>query len=60
MHMVAEGVRNAESVHALGNKLQVDMPITSQVYAIIFEKKDPHKAMVSLMAREPKYESLTT
>ncbi|OGL42598.1 MAG: glycerol-3-phosphate dehydrogenase [Candidatus Schekmanbacteria bacterium RBG_13_48_7] len=59
MQMVAEGIRNAESVLALGEKYTVELPIIRQVYAILFQDKDPHKAMLSLMAREPKYESVT-
>ena len=49
-----------DTIHqALGKKMNVELPITRQVHAILFQNKDPHEAMKALMTREPKYESLT-
>jgi glycerol-3-phosphate dehydrogenase (NAD(P)+) len=59
MKMIAEGIRNAQSVLELGNKMNVELPITRQVHAILFQNKEPQEAMRSLMKREPKYETLT-
>ena len=56
MKMVAEGVKTAEAVHALGQKLGVEMPITEQVYAILYQDKDPSKAVYELMTRDLKDE----
>jgi len=56
MKMVAEGVKTAEAVHALGQKLGVEMPITEQVYAILYKDKDPSKAVYELMTRDLKDE----
>lgn len=56
MDMVAEGVRTTESLHALGQSRNVDMPITEVVYDILFEGKDPLDAVSDLMLRSPKKE----
>ena len=49
MKMVAEGVKTTEAVQALCRKLGVEMPITEQVYAILYENKDPSQAVRDLM-----------
>lgn len=56
MTMVAEGVRTTASVHALAQKLGVDMPLTEAVYAVLFEGKDPRSAVHELMTRTAKPE----
>ena len=56
MKMVAEGVFTAKAAWALSQKHQVDMPITEQVYRIVFEGKDPRIAMADLMSRSFKTE----
>lgn len=56
MKMVAEGIKTARSAHQLGKKLGVEMPITNQVYHILYEGKDPRKAVRDLMTRELKAE----
>jgi glycerol-3-phosphate dehydrogenase (NAD(P)+) len=49
---VAEGVKTAKSAFDLSNKLGVDMPITSEVYKVLYEDKPAARAVVDLMARE--------
>ena len=49
---VAEGVKTAKSAFDLANKLNVDMPITREVYAVLYEDKTAEQAVVDLMARE--------
>jgi len=56
MIMVAEGVRTAQAAHALARRHGVEMPITAEVYAILFEGRSPRAAVESLMLREPKAE----
>jgi glycerol-3-phosphate dehydrogenase (NAD(P)+) len=51
MTMVAEGVRTAKSVHNLALKMGVDMPITQQVYQVIYEGKAIQDALTDLMSR---------
>jgi len=51
---VAEGVRTTESVHFLARNLGVELPLTEQVYRILYEDKDPSQAVRDLMSRELK------
>ncbi len=53
---VAEGVTTAKSVHALANARGVAMPITDEVYRILYEGKPPRAAVTDLMLRLPKVE----
>lgn len=54
--MVAEGVPTARAAHQLAQKYQVEMPIMEQVVKVLFEGKDPQKAVNDLMKRPGKDE----
>ncbi len=54
--MVAEGVRTTRSAHALARKHGIEMPITDQVYRVLFEGADAREAVTQLMEREAKPE----
>lgn len=54
--MVAEGIRTARSAHALGLRHGVELPITNEVHAVLFEGKDAREAVTSLMRRDMKPE----
>ena len=56
MKMVAEGVETSRSASMLGRKHKVEIPITTEVYRILFEDKDPVKATTDLMTRDMKME----
>ncbi|MBI1745790.1 MAG: NAD(P)-dependent glycerol-3-phosphate dehydrogenase [Acidobacteria bacterium] len=56
MRMVAEGVRTTKSTLNLAGRAGVEMPITEQMYSILFEGKSPSLALRSLMERELKGE----
>jgi glycerol-3-phosphate dehydrogenase (NAD(P)+) len=56
MKMVAEGVETSRSASMLARKYEIDTPITSEVYKILFEDKDPVKATTDLMTRDMKME----
>jgi glycerol-3-phosphate dehydrogenase (NAD(P)+) len=56
MSMVAEGVRNTRSVRELGRKLGVDMPITEEMFLLLYEGKSPRQVVGDLMTRQPKAE----
>jgi glycerol-3-phosphate dehydrogenase (NAD(P)+) len=56
MVMVAEGVRTTRSAMELANAYHVDMPITSEVYKVLFDGKNPRQAVTDLMTREAKAE----
>jgi glycerol-3-phosphate dehydrogenase (NAD(P)+) len=49
--MVAEGVRTCRSALKLAEGLDVEMPITRQVHAVLYEGKDPRGAVLELMRR---------
>jgi glycerol-3-phosphate dehydrogenase (NAD(P)+) len=53
---VAEGVPTTRSVCSLARLRGVEMPITTELYQILFEKKSPRAAVVDLMVRVPKVE----
>jgi len=56
MSAVAEGVRTARSVHDLAIQHSIDMPITREVHAVLFEGRDPAAATDALMGRPPRRE----
>ncbi len=56
MIMVAEGVATTQSVYHLSKKSGIEMPITDQVYHILFEDASPHEAVMKLMTRSLKDE----
>ena len=56
MRMVAEGVKTTKAVFQLGSRLGVDLPITDQVYQVLYNDKDPYLAVQELMERELKDE----
>jgi glycerol-3-phosphate dehydrogenase (NAD(P)+) len=56
MHMVAEGVKTTLSAYQLAAKLKVEMPITNQMYQILYADKVPRQAVTDLMLRELKAE----
>jgi len=56
MQMVAEGVPTAKSAYALSKKYKVDMPITKEVYRLLYQNKSPLQAVRDLMGRKSKEE----
>ncbi len=53
---VVEGVATCKSVVALGERYNVEMPITQAVYEVLFENKPVHTAIADLMKRQLKAE----
>lgn len=56
MQMVAEGVPTAKSAYALSLKYKVDMPITREIYRLLYLNKDPIQTVKDLMTRKSKEE----
>jgi len=56
MSAVAEGVKTAQAAHDLAEREGVEMPITSEVQAILVYGRNPREALWSLMQRGPKPE----
>ncbi|MGH9676967.1 MAG: NAD(P)H-dependent glycerol-3-phosphate dehydrogenase, partial [Candidatus Acidiferrum sp.] len=57
MAMVAEGVNTARSVHERAKRAGLDMPITIEVYRVLYEDKDPSVAVTDLLMRRLKGET---
>ncbi len=56
MNMVAEGVATVKAIHRLRLKYGVSMPISEEVYKIIYKGKNPKEAVTDLMTRKMKSE----
>jgi glycerol-3-phosphate dehydrogenase (NAD(P)+) len=56
MKMVAEGIKTSRSVVALARKMGVEMPISTEVYNILYEDCSPKEALFRLMTRDLKHE----
>ncbi len=56
MEMVAEGVKTAESAYRLSKKHRIDMPITTEVYRVLYRDKSPYDSIRDLMKRSLKSE----
>ncbi|MEW6018554.1 MAG: NAD(P)H-dependent glycerol-3-phosphate dehydrogenase [Pseudomonadota bacterium] len=54
--MVAEGLTSAASVLELARREGIEMPITEQVCAVIYDGRDVAEAVVELMTRAPREE----
>lgn len=53
---VVEGVQTAREVFELSQRKAVDMPITEQVYGVLYEGRSPKEAVHELLARVQKAE----
>ncbi|SOC20140.1 glycerol 3-phosphate dehydrogenase (NAD(P)+) [Ureibacillus xyleni] len=56
MGMVVEGVRTTKAAYQLSQKYEVPMPITTALYEILFNEKEPKIAVDELMIRMKKRE----
>jgi len=54
--MVVEGVATSKSAHDLSKRYDVEMPIATEIYKVLYENKDPKIAVHDLMTRSPKAE----
>ncbi|MDH3639127.1 MAG: NAD(P)-dependent glycerol-3-phosphate dehydrogenase [Gammaproteobacteria bacterium] len=52
----AEGVNTVRELYRLAKRLNVEMPITEQVYRVVCEGYSPLQAVADLLGREPKPE----
>ena len=56
MRMVAEGVRSGPAILALAAEVGVDLPIVTQVVAVVRDGASPEEMAAALMGRRPKAE----
>jgi glycerol-3-phosphate dehydrogenase (NAD(P)+) len=54
---VAEGVKTAKAVHEIALRHDIDMPIASEMYRVLYEGESPRAALQRLMTRSLKAES---
>ncbi len=56
MGMVVEGVRTVKAAYQFAEEQQVEMPITTGIYQVLFEHKDPKDVVEQLMSRTKREE----
>ncbi|CAK7022143.1 NAD(P)H-dependent glycerol-3-phosphate dehydrogenase [uncultured Tissierella sp.] len=54
--MVVEGIKTAKSTFELSKKYNINMPITEEIYGVIYEGKDVKNSVSNLMIRDRKHE----
>ena len=54
--MVTEGITSCSAAYELAKKLNVDMPIVNEAYAVLYKNKNPRTAVLDLMMRGKKEE----
>jgi len=54
--MVVEGIKTAKATHELSQKYNVNMPITEEIYKVLYEGSNVKNAVVSLMLRDRTHE----
>jgi glycerol-3-phosphate dehydrogenase (NAD(P)+) len=54
--MVAEGVYTTRSVYQRARQMDMDMPIVTEVYRVLYDNKPPLQAVSDLMVRIPVHE----
>ncbi|MCL1142684.1 NAD(P)H-dependent glycerol-3-phosphate dehydrogenase [Shewanella gaetbuli] len=55
---VVEGYRNTKEVYTLAHRLGVEMPITEQIYQVLYQGKSPREAAKELLGRDRKSETI--
>ena len=56
IHMVVEGIPTTKAVYELAKEKNVELPITNEIYQVLFEGKDCDQSVKDLMMREIKSE----
>jgi len=51
-----EGVKSAPEIIRVARQCNIEMPISEQVYRVLYENCSPHDAVAALLGREPKAE----
>lgn len=58
MQTVAEGVPTTKSAYECARRLSIETPIIDQIYAILYEGKQPSQALQELLGRDQKSERI--
>ena len=54
--MVVEGIPSTKSVYELAKSKNIELPITNEIYKVLFENKTPKQSVYDLMVRDLKSE----
>lgn len=54
--MVVEGIKTTKSAYELSLRYKATMPITKEIYEVLYEGKDVRNSVVNLMLRDKKHE----
>lgn len=54
--MAVEGIKTTEAAYNLSKSLGIDMPITKEIYNVLYKEADVRKSVQKLMGREKKHE----
>lgn len=54
--MVVEGAYTTRVVHNLATRMDIDMPITTACYRVLYEERNPRREVEKLMKRRKKHE----
>lgn len=54
--MVVEGVKTTKSAYKISKKLGVEMPITEEIYNLLYNSVDVKNSVIKLMGRDKKHE----
>ena len=56
INMVVEGIPTTKALYQLSTQNDLDLPITLEIYKVLYEGKDPADSVISLMGRSLKSE----
>ena len=54
--MVVEGIKTTKSTYKLSKIKDIEMPITEEIYKVLYQGADVDKAVINLMKRDKKSE----
>ena len=57
MGMVVEGIKTTKAAFSLAKQYQVEMPITEELFHVLFKDKPPKMAVIDLMGRSRTHEN---
>src|SRR5699024_5891780 len=56
IQMVVEGSPTTKAIYELAKQLDLELPITNELYKVLYQGKDPKESVICLMNRDRKSE----
>lgn len=56
IHMVVEGIPTTKAIYELAKDLDIELPITNELYKVLYQDKNPKESVIYLMNRDKKSE----